>query len=420
MEGKVSTYKVLAECFKGAYDMLQQPAFVLLKDYMEGAYQRSKEGGAIAWTNFAMPPELFWAMDVYPVVVDLISGFQAGWNPGRMLEYIDLAHEYVPDYVCANNKAFLGVLLSKDLDPPDIFVVPSNPCDANLSAYPAMSRLLDLPYHVIGTPYFGRSERAIEYMASEWLKLISVLEEMTKRKLDLDKLRQVIRYSNVAHDYSRKLGKLRQNIPCPQSSSDMFMDGGLLMAMAGTPQLVDYFKMQYETVKAKAEAKDKPLTDFVQRIRLVWSYGSIAFDPMLLPWMEQEFGAISVCAYSSNWLVEPWQVQDNSDLHDMVRHLARKMVMVPMTRECHGPWENFSEATIDMARRYHADAVIFGGHVACKSSWAIAKLVKDRIYDVLGIPTMNVELDMFDSRVASSDQLKATFTEFLTVNFPKS
>ena len=62
-----------------------------------------------------------------------------------------------------------------------------------------------------------------------------------------------------------------------------------------------------------------------------------------------------------------------------MRGLAEKTTLMPMNREVHGPIENFLDATIDLARRYRADCAIITGHVACKSNWAVYKLIKDRV-----------------------------------------
>jgi hypothetical protein len=50
--------------------------------------------------------------------------------------------------------------------------------------------------------------------------------------------------------------------------------------------------------------------------------------------------------------------------------------------------------------------------VACKANWAITKLVKDRIRDELGIPTLVLEVDLFDERFLSSEGIQARFDEF--------
>jgi hypothetical protein len=98
--------------------------------------------------------------------------------------------------------------------------------------------------------------------------------------------------------------------------------------------------------------------------------------------------------------------------------IASKTVQLPMGRECGGPWENYVTAMIDLARRYQADAAIFAGHVACKANWPIMKLVKDRIFDELGIPTLIFELDLMDPRVASMETIKAAFDDFFAIHFP--
>jgi len=85
---------------------------------------------------------------------------------------------------------------------------------------------------------------------------------------------------------------------------------------------------------------------------------------------------------------------------------------VPMLRECGGPWEYYINRLLDLCRYYGANAAVFGGHIACKHTWAIAKLIKDRLYDELGIPTLTIELDVFDPRVASLETIKAKFEDF--------
>ena len=45
--------------------------------------------------------------------------------------------------------------------------------------------------------------------------------------------------------------------------------------------------------------------------------------------------------------------------------------------------------------------------------------VKDRLYDELRIPALNLELDVFDPRLADLDTLKAKFDDFLTVVLQK-
>jgi hypothetical protein len=130
-------------------------------------------------------------------------------------------------------------------------------------------------------------------------------------------------------------------------------------------------------------------------------------------WSEREHGAVLVSQMNNNYVMRP--VEDISDTDRILSGLAEKLTLMPMTRECGGPWENYLDNSMDLLRRYSADVGIFGGNVGCKANWAIAKLVKDRIQEELGIPICNIELDLFDDRISSSDAVKAQLGEFFTM-----
>lgn len=386
--------------------------YALLVDYYEEAYNAKDAGKPVAWINFGVPPEIFYAMDMMPVVMDALTGSLA--SIGSAVKYIDLAEEHVPDYICANNKTLIGAALAGDVPLPDILVQPAHPCDSNLATYPVIAEYYNFPYFCIDMPYF-KTERSAPYVAGELRKLVSVLEEITGKPLDLDKLKQVMQYSNQAHELILKHDVLRQAIPCPYSSLEAISEYGLVMALAGTPQLVDYFERRYALSKDKVSRGEGHLPKERERHRLVWIYGAPTFDMTLLMWLEKEYGAVSVANMNNNFTMKP--VEDLSNLDSMLMGLAEKVILLPMTRECGGPWENWLDASMDLITRYKADAAVFAGHVACKSNWAVIKLIKDKLHDELGIPTLVLEMDMFDPRIASTDTLKAQFDNFFNVHF---
>jgi len=371
-----------------------------------------EKGRPVAWINFGVPSELFWAMDIVPVVIDVLAGLVAPTILGSdAMRYIDIAQERVPDYMCANNKVLLGAALSGDIAAPDVLVHPANPCDSNLATYPVLAEHSDFPYFCVDMPYF-RNERCTRYVAGELKRLVSFLEEKTRRKLELDRLKQAMEYSNLAHEYFLKTAELREAIPCPYASLDVWAEYPAVLCMAGRPELVDYFKQRYEMTKERVDKGEGPATGVKEKSRLVWIYGAPAFDVLIFLWLESEYGAVSVANMNSNFVMKP--VEDISDYDSILMGLAEKLTLLPMTRECGGPWENYLDATIELLRRYKADAAVFAGNVACKSTWAVIKLVKDKIYDELGIPTLILEMDLFDPRITSSDSIKAQFDKFFT------
>jgi len=376
--------------------------------YYRRVAEAKRSGDQLAIMNFATIPELFWAMDVVPVTMDAISAMTTS-SPEGASEYIDLCEQYFPDYLCATNKVSIGAMLANDLPMPDMIAHPSAPCDSAITAYPLIADHFGIPYFCIDIPYF-RSERSHEYVKGEIRRLISFLEETTHRRLDMDKLREVMRYSGQAHAYAAEINKLVRKVPCPIRSNDVILDFGAVNALAGTPELVEYLKHRYETAKEMVDRKQGALPQ--EKLRMVWIYAMPVFDWSLFGWLEKKYGAVSISALN---VLDVDPAVDVTTMDDMLSALAAKTVQMPMLRECGGPWEYYMDRVLQLCVDYKADAAIFGGHIACKHTWAIAKLIKDRLYDQLGVPTLTIEMDVFDPRVASLDSVKSQMDEFFDV-----
>jgi benzoyl-CoA reductase/2-hydroxyglutaryl-CoA dehydratase subunit BcrC/BadD/HgdB len=388
-------------------------ALRLFTEYFRRALEQKEKGRPLAWMNYAGAPELFWALDIVPVVIDAVTGITAQ-TPQEAMPYIDKAEEYFPDYLCSSNKIFAGGILSGHIPVPDMLVVPSHPCDSNLATYPVLAERLGFPYFCIDAPYF-RDERGLQHVVGELGRLAKFLEDQTGRKLDYDKLRTVMEHSNRAHEQLFKITELAQSVPSPFSSIDMLTDYALVLTLAGTPELVDYLDKKHDAVKARmARQQGQPTS---QRLRLVWIYGAPVFDFSFFFHLERKYGAFSVGNMNNNFVMKP--VDDLSSTESILRGLASKVISLPMGRECGGPWENYIDAMMDLCRRFKADAAIFAGHMACKANWPIMKLIKDRISDELGIPTLIFELDLMDPRITSMDTIKSQFKDFFAVHFPE-
>jgi benzoyl-CoA reductase/2-hydroxyglutaryl-CoA dehydratase subunit BcrC/BadD/HgdB len=389
-------------------------AFQITVDHFEEYRRRIKTGEPVAWINFAVPPELFWAMDIEPVIYDGLASQVA--RVGHGLEYIEIAEQYIPEHICSDNKVHIGMVLSGELPLPTVMVYPSSPCDSNRTALSALAEYAHIPTFVIDLPYF-KNERSIQYVAQELKRLVSFLEEHTNRKLDMDKLKQVMEYSNLAHEYYLKLDKLKQAVPSPFGSMDMYIDGGPMIAYTGLPELVDYYKTRVELAKEKVARKEGHLAD--EKLRVVWTYGVYVPDLTVYKWLEEKYGAVSVMCMNFNFVVKP--TQDLSNLDSILRGLAEKTTLMPMNREVHGPIENFIDATLDLCRRNKADCAIMTGHVACKSNWAAMKLIKDTVEEELGIPMLAFEVDLFDPRLINPDGVRAKLEEFFeTIVIPNA
>jgi hypothetical protein len=72
------------------------------------------------------------------------------------------------------------------------------------------------------------------------------------------------------------------------------------------------------------------------------------------------------------------------------------------------------EDFVTVANSYKADAAVFSGHLACKHSMALAKMLSDALQERAGIPSFKWETDLLDKRVTPHAAAKAQLAEFFT------
>jgi benzoyl-CoA reductase/2-hydroxyglutaryl-CoA dehydratase subunit BcrC/BadD/HgdB len=347
-------------------------------------------------------------MDVTAFSPEYACGIMASLRGGRNLKYLDIANEKLPQDLCAANRFAVGLVLSRDTVIPDVMVyAAANPCDTVITVYSNLHHYCNIPCFYLDIPYLS-DERGCKYVANELKKMVSFIEEQTKQKLDLDRLREVIGYSNQAKEYILKLDNLRKNAPCPTSSRALYITGGAIMGLSGVPEFADWCKDRYDSAREQVQRGKGAIPE--EKIRLVWIATGVDFNLSIFDWLENEYGAVTVASLLNMYPTEP--IDNTGDESKMFEGLAMRELNYPMARHGRGSADYYISDCINVARDYKADAVIFASNTGCKWNWATAQLVKDTIYDELGIPTLCFELCPMDPRVLSFEGVKAKFEQF--------
>jgi hypothetical protein len=184
---------------------------------------------------------------------------------------------------------------------------------------------------------------------------------------------------------------------------------GIFAGMIGSPELVDFLRTEYDIGKAMVIAGQGHLAE--EKIRIAWIQNPIAFDLGILDWMEREHGAIvTMDAFGFRKAVP---IEDTSDETKLFRGLAERWLRVPMVHGTAGPVEYWMESASEILREYKCSAAIFAGHVGCKHTWAVGKLIKDMISDKFGIPTLVFDVDALDPRYTSPETIRDRIKYFL-------
>jgi len=363
-----------------------------------------EKGQPINWHSFCSCPEIFHAMGIPSIMQEGMSVMTLMLPDKSNERYIDIAQEHlVADHVCSTQKIMIGAAISGELPPPTTICHPAQPCDSTAVTYPALAEYMGVPHFELDIPTW-KDERAIQFVADEIERMVAFLEKHTGKKMEYEKLREVMEYSRIAHEYSLKVNELKKITPCPLP----IMLGTPLMDAAGTPEAAEYYKRLYEMGKAKADKGVGQLP--TEKLRLAWFSTWLAHDNQLFPWLEQDFGAMVVNTMLGTDTSSP--IEDMSSERKIYEYLAYKLMNAPMSRECWGTLETWFDYAIPACRDYKVDAAILTLHQGCKNMWAVSKLLKDKIADEVGIPTLVLETDFCDGRVISAEDTRAHIKDF--------
>ncbi len=120
----------------------------------------------------------------------------------------------------------------------------------------------------------------IKHMVDELKGLVEFLEKQTGRKLDLDKLAEIVATAEKTRRIMYELRQLRRSIPCVMPSQDNFscmVPGSFLL---GSQESLDFCRDLYAEVKYKVDHKMGVIPD--EKYRILWGGGLPPWHSMRL------------------------------------------------------------------------------------------------------------------------------------------
>jgi len=373
----------------------------------------------VIMTNFCFPPELLQAMQCYNMNQEIGSIALSIANAG--LKYIDLAEQNgIDKFQCNAQKVWIGASMLGEAPKPDYIVYGSQPCDSTMIQYQVLQQIYNkAPVFTIDIPYWHHDRahkyynpNTVPYVAQQLKNLVSWLEARTNRKMDHDHFMTTIQNSNQTRELNLDTLELMRAKPAPLPSLAAFNNYAIQLIAGGLPEAVTYATVQRDLAKERVKKKQgaMELRGMEEKIRVMWVYLPIFFEPFLFGWMERKFGAITVMdmmGYARSKLINT----KNKDT--IFEGLATQMLDAPMGRQSRGPAEYYIDDLLRIGRDYDVDCAIYGGHIGCKHSHAIATLMKEVIETELGIPCLIFEVDCVDSRPVTSRMIKRKLKLFL-------
>jgi len=384
----------------------------VMSRYWDSVLHARESGKKIVWVPFNFSPRIFHAMDIIPVCVEGLDSMLMMLKEG-IEPYLDLAVERgVPDTLCSAQRGVVGLFEAGVIEPPDLLLNGAlGGCDPNSKIFEYMAEKWDIPILFLDVPYY-HDQRSYDYYAEEYKEVVNAVTEMTGAILDEDRLREVCELSNKSQELSMEINEIKRSIPNPVPSIYNGGDTAMKINLDGTQDAVDFYQVSLDVCTENLKegmGAAKP----EERLRCLFMYTGYYFDNTFRYWMEEEIG-VSMLSTVLSWF-DHLPIIDTSSLDSMLNGLSAGMLNLPMTRQLKGSWNmpgNWLEDCLYYADTYKADCMVFTGHTACKQAWGAYRLVADAVRKQLGIPSLRLEGDGWDSRVTPMPIIKEKLSDF--------
>ena len=251
-----------------------------------------------------------------------------------------------------------------------------------------------------GHPDFENDRR---YVAAQLEELVTLCEDLTGIKFDIDRLRETMGYANAMSRGWKRALELNQSRPSVFNAvSDGTIYLGVCNGFRGTATGAAYFRDLVEEMEYKAALGVGTLTEEQYRLLFV----GVPCYPIFRRFNElfTELGGTFV---NSTYL---WFASGGSNLgfeYDLSRPLESLADGVLISvRDAMDSMFFQTEILLDMIDTYQADGIVYHPIKSCRTVSTGLADSRRALMEARDIPSLFMESDMMDRRVVSEAQLK--------------
>jgi len=438
-EKRVFMEKEMEGISKKTLESARKAGYLGKKMYKQ-ALTAEEEGRPTAWAmvNFAHADLILKAMGVEIVYPENWGAYCASRR--RAEEYLENSDsEGFPTSLCGYARVTLGY--AKMLAESN-FAVPENApgggmarpvvllssgviCDARFKWFQALKRYMDVPIYTLEIPNPGVREASVEggkrynirYMAQECRSFIKFMEERLGRKLDWDKLRELVGIFEENLRTWHAVDQLRKAVPSPMLAQDFYSCMLPLFYMSTDPETTDFVKELYREVKERVDKSVGAIEN--EKYRMMFGEIPPWHSMSLFDDLASEYGiAVVTEGYIYHFNIPPAEeeLENASDIIERIcywtyNHFVEKWRLNALKMNVEPGY--FVQPYLDMAQEYNIDGAIFHTLLSCRPACYTMLHTANLLREKLNIPSIFIEGDMVDLRVFNEQEAKDRIGAFL-------
>ena len=396
----------------------------MVKESIKQCVRAKEEGKTVAYAFISCAyDEIIRAMDIVPMWTENYAGIcGAKRDAQRFLERAEA--EDLSRSLCTYALCGLGFDVWREelgeMPPdapwggqarPDLMIGSGQMiCDPRNKWYQAAQQYMpDVPMYDLDMPWpsYERDydsseveEYYVKYIVSQLKGLVGFLEKHTGRKMDWDRLSELVELTDRTWDLIIDTYELRKAIPCPMGTGDAMNTMVPLVFMMGTQEAYDFFKDLNDELKQKIANKEGEVEN--EKYRLLWGGGLPSWFALTDFNYFNSKGAVFPAETTYRVIEATYNFDiDLSKISDPLEHIARRWFKTwtywhKPARKRPGSYPEV-ERLIQYIEDYHIDGVVMHEAFSCRS-WHVGLIwqlnLLKKIYK--DIPSLILESDIID------------------------
>lgn len=397
------------------------PLRALINEIYMKSVEASKAGKPTVWcmVNWWLGDPILKAMDVEIAYPENYGAVCAAF--GAAPAYLERSDtEGFPTHMCGyarNSLGYTAEMMDLGEIPPEaplggmpkpILLLGSGAiCDARYKWFQSLGRYLDAPVWTLEFPHPGGKEQLMEgayehtinFMVEELKEFVALMERLLGKKMDYDKLEEIIDDIIELNLIWHEISKLRKARPCPMHSRDFWTGMGASLYPSGDIKVsIDLYRKMHDEVKYRVDNKIGAIPD--EKYRLVFAE--------LPPW--HSLGFFNRLAERGwNFVIESWAYHppkpiDLSKVSDPLERIAKYSYqwLTGYHAEAFKAKESVEYMTypyMEFARDYQVDGAFLHSLISCRAASNHLILVQNQLMKKMKIPSQLVEGDIVDLKL---------------------
>ncbi|MDP2952420.1 MAG: 2-hydroxyacyl-CoA dehydratase family protein [Chloroflexota bacterium] len=399
------------------------------KMYARGLEARER-GQTVAYVMVGTQcDELLWALDVVPIWTENYAGLCAAKRVAQPF-IVKAEAEGYSNLICGYARTGIGFDAMRaeqggippeapdgGMAEPDLLIGCSHRCDPRFKWYQALGRYKETPlfnfdivYPGAGTDLKAIREYYIQYQKEQFAELVAFLEQHTGRKLDKDRLRQIVTRAEEIRRLWWDAYELRRALPCPMPGQDHFNIFVPHHFMIGEEDTLNFYRDLYQELKQRVDQGLGAIAN--EKYRLLWGGGLPPWHSMIIFIYLESLGAV-VVREATYRPPEPMEMNPGEDPLEFMARRSFDRYTWYHQRALEWGGDPEAQLLLDWIKDYRADGIVMHASKSCRATTIGQIHFKNMLQEHAGVPSLFLESDIVDVRDYSEAQTKLQIDAFM-------